>query len=164
METDINLKNLLEEILYPPVSWEELSKKIRKPESKMELDFKERAYKLGMKNGWCNGRYAMDDGDFIVEADRLNKNSFSVAEDIDTLNEFFRHGNWCLGQGIIYQNLCFIQQVNGGDEWLTIKNFEDEAIAFESITFERIIADGEFNDLIGRLLKADKQACKKLDY
>lgn len=145
------------------MDWEQLSKRLRKPVSSEEVAFKDRAYKLGMANGWCNGQFAMSDGNFIVEDDRLNKNSFSVADDLETLEAFFEHGNWCLGSGMIYKNLCFINQVNGGDEWLTIKNFEDEAIDFESITFKGTIAEGEFEPLIERLLKADKEACKKLN-
>ena len=148
------------------MEFEELHEKFKNPETQEEKDFKERAYKIGMKNGWCSGEYDRQDGGFIVEEDRLNENSFSVAHDINTLKEFFKCGNWCLGQGIIFKNLCFINQINGGDEWLTIKNFEDEAINFESISFERMIErnKGEFEDVINRLLKADKTACKKLEY
>jgi hypothetical protein len=133
---------------------EQLFKRLRKPKTKEEKDFAERCYKIGMKNGWCSGRYAIEDGDFIVEEDRLNRKSFSVADDEETLKEFFKFGNWCLGQGIIYRNLCFIQQDNGGDEWLTIKDFQDGAEDFESISWEHIIkeGDGEFAGLLGKLL------------
>lgn len=131
---------------------------------KKEREFKERAFKIGMANGWCSGRYAIEDGDFIVEEDRLNRNSFSVIHTIGELKDFFKQGNCCLGQAIIFKDLCFIQQVNGGDEWLTIKNFKDEAVDFESMSFKRIIKRGEFEGIINRLLKADKNACKMLEY
>jgi len=131
--------------------------------NKEQMKFWERAYKIGMKNGWCSGRYALEDGDYIVDEDRLNKNSGSEITDPENLLKFFKHGNWCLGQAVIYKNLCFIQQVNGGDEWLTIKDFDNEAIAFESISFESMDYI-EFEDLISRLLRATKSQCIHLKY
>jgi hypothetical protein len=128
-----------------------------------ESEFWRRAYKLGMANGWCSGQYAIADGDFIVEEDRLNKNSCIVVNSLKELFNFFNHGNWCLGVAVIYKNLCFIQQVDGGDEWLTIKNFDNEAIDFESISFERMEYI-EFEELIKRLLRADKEQCIHLNY
>ncbi len=134
----------------------------RVPRTAEEKEFWEQCYKIGMKNGWCSGRYAMRDGNFIVEEDRLNKGSVCVIEDRKELKEFFEHGNWCLGDAIIHKQLCFIQQVNGGDEWLTIRAFDDaEPLAFESVTFERIIKRGEFPKYIERLLQATRQQCQK---
>jgi len=145
----------------------DIPKQLRKPTTTEEKDFAKRCYKIGMKNPWCSGKAAFEDGDFIVEEDRLNKGSFCVADSEEELKEFFKFGNWCLGQAIIYKDLCFIQQVNGGDEWLTIKDFEDGAIDFESMSWELIIekhGDAGFSDLLGRLLKADKDACVHLKY
>ena len=145
-----------------------------------EKKFWEEAYKIGMKNGWCSGQYAMADGDFITEDDRLNKESVCVIDDIEKLREFFIHGNWCLGQAVIYKSICFINQINGGDEWLTMKRFKDgEVIDFESITFrpmcheykevegewyhrsvsakDKCSKDGHFVDYINRLLKAKRR-------
>lgn len=127
-------------------------------------NFIDMCYKIGMKNGWCSGRYAMDDGDFIVEEDRLNKNSFTVFTDLNKLKEDMSHRNWCLGQAFVYHDLCFMNQVDGGGEWLTIKRFNDEAISFESISMHLVIEDGEFEDLIERLEKATKEQCQTLDY
>jgi len=107
----------------------------RKLKTEKEKEFWAECYKIGMRNGWCNGEYERMDGNFITEEDRLNKDSVSVIDDLKTLRSFFIHGNWCLGQAIIYKNLCFIQQVNGGDEWLTMKKFSDGKVrSFESIT------------------------------
>lgn len=76
------------------------------------------------------------------------------------LKSIFQHGNWCLGQGFHFQNLCFINQIDGGDEWLTIK----DDYAFESVTFQKIIETGQFETYIQRLLKASKNDCINLDY
>jgi hypothetical protein len=43
--------------------------------------------------------------------------------------------NWTLGQAFFRGDLCFVQQVDGGDEWLAIK----QDMPFESISFRRII-------------------------
>jgi hypothetical protein len=107
----------------------------RDPKTKAEKEFAALAYTEGMKNGWCSGRYARLDGDFITEEDCLNKNSICVIEDAQRLKEFFIAGNWCLGQGVIHKSLCFITQIDGGDEWLTMKRFKDKVYSFESITF-----------------------------
>jgi len=158
--------------MYSMEKLRETMKKMRKPASAAEKDFAERCYQIGMRNGWCSGQVAREEGDFIVEEDRLNRNSFSVIDggDADTLKAFFRVGNWCLGQAVLYKNLCFIQQVDGGDEWLTIKDFEGGAISFESISFQHILdehgedGDKNFDDYLARLLVASKEACLKLTY
>ena len=36
------------------------------------------------------------------------------------LKLFFEHGNWSIRQGVVYQDLFFCNQVNGGDEWLSL--------------------------------------------
>lgn len=107
----------------------------RKLKTKEEKEFWNQAYEIGMKNGWCSGEFDREDGNFIVEEDRLNKNSAMVIDDLETLKEFFRAGNWCLGTAVIYKSICFIEQVNGGDEWLTMKLFSDGKVrSFESMT------------------------------
>ena len=40
---------------------------------------------------------------------------------MEELRGFFTHGNWALRQGIVYEDLAFVQQVDGGDEWWTLK-------------------------------------------
>lgn len=108
-----------------------------------EKTFWEKAYALGMDNGWCSGEYDRLDGNPIVEEDRLNKGSVTIIDTRRELIRFFKQGNWCLGQAVIHGPLCFIQQVNGGDEWLTMKLFDDGVVrTFESISFGRMI-DGK---------------------
>ncbi|MCG8416620.1 MAG: ATP-binding protein [Proteobacteria bacterium] len=42
----------------------------------------------------------------------------------------FQRGNWALGTAFVLGDVCFINQVNGGDEWLVIRR----GLAFESMT------------------------------
>jgi hypothetical protein len=79
---------------------------------------------------------------------------FTEFDSIEELEEFFDHGNWAIRQGAVYKDLAFINQVNGGDEWWTLKNFDGEWIDFESITFRGIIKRGDFPDYIESLLGA----------
>jgi len=92
--------------------------------------------------------------------------SFVEARDLDTLEAFFLHGNWSIRQGIVYGDLVFVNQVNGGDEWWTLKldRKTNQYVAFESITFRLIIEHGEFTEYISRLERATIEQCKRLDY
>lgn len=51
---------------------------------------------------------------------------------MEELRGFFAHGNWALRQGIVYEDLAFVQQVDGGDEWWTLKRTDSGWLAFES--------------------------------
>lgn len=136
----------------------------RKPRETYEKRLWKLFYAEGMKNGWASGRYAIQDGNYIVKEDRLNKNSIAVFSDIKELKHFFRMGNWCLGQAVMYGDLCFIQQVNAGDEWLTLKYFSKEGVlAFESVSFNHF-GESKFEDFIQRIEKASYQQCKELRY
>lgn len=129
-----------------------------------QKEFIEMCYKIGMKNYWCSGTAARSDGDYIVEEDRLNKNSFKIYENLEEIKETLSRDNWCLGTSCIYNDLCFMNQVDGGGEWLTIKRFGDEAIAFESMSMAAIIKDGKFEETIRRLATATKEQCQTLTY
>lgn len=106
--------------------------------------------KIGKKNYW------------IKEANDppFTKDMFTACKTVAELQKKIQQGNWCLGQAFYYKNICFINQVNGGDEWLTIK----ENVKFENITFDGIIKRGEFPAIIKRIEKATLEQCKKLAY
>jgi len=90
----------------------------------------------------------------------FTRKSFCFCYNLEELKRNFIHGNWILGQAFCFDSLCFIQQVNGGDEWLTIK----EDVAFESMTMHLIIKSGEFEKLINDLLTASLEDCRNLNY
>ena len=105
---------------------------------------------IGLENPW------------IAEANDPPFSKYMLIR-VATLNELeyiFKQGNWCLGQGYYFKNLCFINQIDGGDEWLTIK----DDYAFESVTFKRIIEKGEFVSYLQSLLNATKEQCINLEY
>jgi hypothetical protein len=86
--------------------------------------------------------------------------SFVACGDGAELKGRLAHGNWCLGQAFCLSNLCFIQQVGGGDEWLVIK----ENVAFESVSAGTMIEQGTFDDFLARIAGASLYACAKLIY
>ena len=108
---------------------------------------------LGMANRWI--RKAVDPP--------FTETSFAECHTVDELLDRFEHGNWALGVAFYLGDLCFIQQVGGGDEWLTIK----QDLAFESISFGGIIRrDGRpvAQQLIEDLQRATLAQCKALEY
>lgn len=116
------------------------------------------------ENGWLKkGGYDFEDDPFF---DLDSPYIFVRSKDLDTLELFFDHKNWAIRQGIVYENLAFINQINGGDEWWTLKFDEDNGkwVAFESITMHIFIKDGSFRDLVERLSNASIGTCLALNY
>lgn len=117
------------------------------PEPKDQIDI---WIMLGRANPWIAGAY---DPPFT-------RNSFYQCKTVEELKEKFKFANWCLGQAFYYKDICFINQVNGGGEWLTIRY----NIPFESITMSLVMKNGEFESLIERLLTATKMQCERCEY
>jgi hypothetical protein len=93
----------------------------------------------------------------------FNTQSFHECQTDEELLDKFAHGNWCLGQAFHVGNLCFIQQVDGGDEWLTIK----DGTPFESISFGAILrrqGREEAQKILDGIRAATIEQCKKLEY
>jgi hypothetical protein len=77
-------------------------------------------YFIGVTNPWISEAY---DPEFTFD-------SFVECESFEHLYEQTAKGNWCLGQAFYHQNICLINQIDGGDEWLVIK----DDVPFESVT------------------------------
>lgn len=105
---------------------------------------------IGKRNPWI--KHA-DDPAFTLE-------SFYQCADRQELKDRISGMGWCLGQAFTLGNLCFIQQVDGGDEWLVIK----ENLAFESWSIDRMIQSGSFDDCLSRIENASKEQLKQLAY
>ena len=85
-------------------------------------------------------------------------------DDVDMLERFFAHGNWAIRAAVQHHDLIFVNQVNGGDEWWTLKIDGDTLVPFESITFRLVIERGDFRSYIQRLRDATVEQCRKLEY
>lgn len=109
--------------------------------------------KMGKRNPW------------IAEADdpAFTEKSFHECKTIDELIKAFEFGNWSLGSAFYYKDLCFINQVNGGDEWLVIR----ADVKFESASCGRMIEDDgleSFKKWLYDILSATDEELKSLDY
>ena len=90
------------------------------------------------KNGWVKrGGYAWQDDPYLEEYPYEFDRCFSLED----LSDFFKAGNWAIRQGVVYGDLAFIQQVDGGDEWWTLKQDGKTWVPFESLSFKRIAGD-----------------------
>lgn len=70
---------------------------------------------------------------------------------LDLMN-YMSQGNWALRQGFVYNDIAFVQQVNGGDEYLTlIKKNDEKWIAFDSVSVEKSIEMNEFYSYFGKI-------------
>lgn len=106
--------------------------------------------KLGLSNLWiCKAH----DPPF-------DKSMIYPCETLEELKNKFAHGNWCLGQGYSYKNFCFINQINAGDEWLSIK----DNFVFESASLGLMIEKGSYDKWIERVLSAPSDRLRVLDY
>ena len=119
---------------------------------------------LCQRNCWLkrHGLAFMDDP--CLEED--SPYTFYEYEDIAMLKLFFEHGNWSIRQGVVYQDLFFCNQVNGGDEWWVCRYdpAEEAYFPFESVTMKLVIARGEFETLLADMQAATVEQCKHLDY
>ena len=92
------------------------------------------------ENGWLKvGGFDWQDDPFLEEYPY----EFSRTNSVDRLREALGSGNWAIRQGFCYRDLAFIQQVNGGDEWWTLKRDVDAWTDFESWSFGAIAQEPE---------------------
>ena len=108
---------------------------------------------IGRRNEWIR---EADDPPFSLQ-------SFHECKTDAELLEKFERANWCNGQAFFVGNLCFIEQGNSNDEWLTIK----DGVPFESISFAHIIKkEGKeaAQKIIDDIRAATVEQCKKLEY
>ena len=114
------------------------------------------------ENGWLKvGGFDWQDDPFLEEYPY----EFSRTESVDRLREALGSGNWAIRQGFCYRDLAFIQQVNGGDEWWTLKRTDSGWLAFESWSFGRIVQEPErFSHAIECMHRATPEQCKRLEY
>jgi hypothetical protein len=117
-----------------------------------ELDegLREAWHRVGQENRWIR---AASDPPFT-------RQSFMGCFDIEELAERLTAAAWCTGTAFYYRDLCLIQQVDGGDEWLVIRH----GVPFESLTVGPVIEAGRFIELVRRFLAASKEECEGLGY
>lgn len=109
----------------------------------------EKWLKIGNHNPWIRDAY---DPPFTKE-------SFCRCKTLEELYTKISKGNWCLAQAFHLGNIAFINQVDGGDEWLVIRN----ALPFESITVRYFDFD-KFANFYDRIIKATDKKLTEWEY
>lgn len=84
------------------------------------------------------------------------------AESLQDLCDFFRMCPYGIREGVVFEDLAFVQQVHLGDEWLVLRRvFDDETgdafwEPFESVSFGKAVrSTTRFECLIGALQNQD---------
>ena len=110
------------------------------------------------ENGWLKvGGFDWQDDPFLEEYPY----EFSRTGSVDRLREALGAGNWAIRQGFCYRDLAFIQQVNGGDEWWTLKRDGDAWTSFESWSFGAIAQEPErFERAMRDMCEATPEQCR----
>jgi hypothetical protein len=114
------------------------------------------------ENGWLRiGGFDWQDDPFMEEYPY----EFASLGSIEELREFALNGNWAIRQGVVYGDLAFIQQVNGGDEFWTLKRNGDSWVGFESVSLGHMAKDGaDFERVIAAMRNATSDECRRLTY
>lgn len=102
---------------------------------------------------------------WIAQADdpSFDESMLVECKTLDYLVQQLEQGNYCIGQGFYYNDLCFINQVDGGDEWLTIRRGKH----FDSISCRGIIrtkGTEYFKRMVNAYLKASDDELTCMDY
>ena len=114
---------------------------------------------IAQQNPWIRQRGSGDANDICAFEEALSELDFFQCGTIAELYSFLVRGNWMLGQPFYFQNLCFINQINAGDEWLVIR----DRIAFESLTAEAMGFE-EFKEWVKRVMNATEEDLRNLTY
>jgi len=84
----------------------------------------------------CEGRVYLGPGEYPA-----SDYEWGIKEvgSIDELIEKFKHGNWSARTGFVLDNLAFIEQLSGGNEWLALKKDAGEWKTFDSFSFYNML-------------------------
>ena len=114
---------------------------------------------IAQQNPWIRQRGSSDANDTCAFEPPLSEQDFFQCNTVVELYNYLVRGNWMLGQPFYFKNLCFINQINAGDEWLVIRN----GIAFESLTAGAMGYE-QFRDWIKCVMNATDEDLKNLEY
>jgi len=140
-------------------SFEEFQAAIRAARARFspeQLDLVRQWIAIGNENLWISE----------AQDPPFNELSFRICQDFRELVERLLHsGRWGLGQAFALENICFINQLDGGDEWLTIRG----AVPFESITMQtyhetREEAEARLAETIESIRNATDEQLRRLEY
>lgn len=115
------------------------------------------------ENGWLKrGGYAWQDDPYLEDYPY----AFVTAPDMNSLAAYFESGVWAIRQGVVYGDLAFVQQVNGGDEWWTLKRDDGTWKDFEFVSCSHMVtrSRADFDRLVASMRTAMPVECARLEY
>lgn len=120
---------------------------------------KEDLIAICQKNGWLkHDGYEFQDESLSEE--EYEYNFLRCERRLDLMN-YLEYVSWAIRDGFLFEDMAFIQQVNGGDEYWTLINQNGKWIDYESVTFRPSIERGEFYALIENLHEEGVQAIQR---
>lgn len=125
----------------------------------IEVKEKEDLIAICQKNGLLkHDGYEFQDGSLSEE--EYGYNFLRCERRLDLMN-YLENVSWSIRDGFLFEDMAFIQQVNGGDEYWTLIDHNGEWIDYESATFRPSIERGEFYALIEKLHEEGIQAIQR---
>lgn len=106
-------------------------------------------YEIGIKNPWVRAAY---DPPF-------KRNSIYPVETAEQLAEWVAETGWCIGAARWWDDQCWINQIEGGSEWMVIK----QDVAFESMS-GYLMGPTQILQAIRAIAGVDVESCRKLTY
>lgn len=125
----------------------------------IEAEEKKKLVAKCQKNGWLKHKgYDFQNGFFSEE--EYGYHFLRCEKRLDLMN-YLNHVSWAIRDGFLYEDMAFIQQVNGGDEYWTLINLNGKWVDYESVTFKPSIERGEFYLLLDKLYEEGVQAYQR---
>lgn len=114
------------------------------------------------ENGWLRrGGYPWQDDPYLEEYPY----EFAKAGSVEELRGFFAHGNWALRQGIVYEDLAFVQQGRRRRRVVDAEAHRLRLARLRELSFGRIVQEPErFSHAIECMHRATPEQCKRLEY
>jgi hypothetical protein len=114
---------------------------------------------IAQNNVWISQRGSYHPEDDCAFEDPLCPKDFYECYTIQGLYNQLVKGNALLGQPFYYKNLCFINQINAGDEWLVIR----DDLEFESLTASAMGYEN-FKHWVECILNTTNEQLRNLEY
>lgn len=115
----------------------------------------------------CEQSPWLSDGAILRNGYNINDYPLSPSQvnDLDDLCRVLQEGNWGIRSSFVWEDLAFIQQSNGGDEWAVFKHKPDGGWthSFESLSVEHL-HPARLKNLVLDIHHATPEECKELSY
>ena len=114
------------------------------------------------ENGWLKHDGYVFEGNPYLEAQPY---IFLVAKTVGELRDYFQEEGHNIREGVVYDDLAFINQVDGDDVWWVLKQSDHGWVDVESLSFKEL---SQYPELFARYVvsmqMATPEQCQSLEY